>query len=148
MKIIKQISALDTFPVRHPVLRNGKPIESCQFEGDNLKSTIHFGLFESDKIQAVISLFEVNNVQFVSEKQHQIRGMAVLEQHQKKGFGEMLILNAEHYCVQQQSNLIWFNARQEAVGFYKKMGYSTVGLPFNIEGVGEHVVMFKNLAAN
>lgn len=148
MKIIKQISALDTFPVRHPVLRNGMPIESCQFEGDNLKSTIHFGLFESDKIQAVISLFEVKNVQFASEKQHQIRGMAVLAQHQKKGFGEMLILNAENYCIQQQSNLIWFNARQEAVGFYKKMGYSIVGLPFTIEGVGEHVVMFKNLAAN
>jgi predicted GNAT family N-acyltransferase len=148
MKIIKQISALDTFAVRHPVLRNGKPIESCQFEGDDLKSTTHFGLFESDKIQGVISLFEVKNVQFTSEKQHQIRGMAVQAQHQKKGFGEMLILNTEKYCIQKKSNLIWFNARQEAVGFYKKMGYSIIGHPFNIEDVGEHVVMFKNLAAN
>jgi len=148
MKIIKQITALETFPVRHPVLRSGKPIESCQFEGDNLKSTIHFGLFESDKIQGVISLFEIKNVQFASEKQHQIRGMAVLAQHQKKGFGKMLIINAEQYCIQKQSNLIWFNARQKAVGFYKKMGYSSIGLPFNIEGVGEHVVMFKILVAS
>ena len=147
MKLIKQISALDTFPVRHSVLRDGKPVESCHFDGDNLQSTIHFGLFESDKLRAVISLFEKKNSRFETDKQFQIRGMAVLQQHQKKGFGEMLILNAEHYCVQEGSNLIWFNARQTAVGFYQKMGYAVIGMPFQIEDVGEHVVMYKKLTS-
>jgi len=147
MKLIKQISALDTFPVRHPVLRDGKPVESCHFDGDNLQSTIHFGLFESDKLRAVISLFEKKNSRFETDKQFQIRGMAVLQQHQKKGFGEILILNAEHYCVQEGSNLIWFNARQTAVGFYQKMGYAVIGMPFQIEDVGEHVVMYKKLTS-
>jgi len=147
MKLIKQISALDTFPVRHPVLRDGKPVESCHFDGDNLQSTIHFGLFISDKLQAVISLFETKNSRFETDKQFQIRGMAVLQQYQKKGFGEMLILNAEHYCVQEGSNLIWFNARQTAVGFYQKMGYAVIGMPFQIEDVGEHVVMYKKLTS-
>ncbi|SHG75075.1 Acetyltransferase (GNAT) domain-containing protein [Flavobacterium micromati] len=147
MQIIKKIIALDTFPVRHPVLRNEKPIESCHFDGDNLKSTTHFGLFDSGKIQAVISLFEAKNEWFESEKQIQIRGMAVLEKHQKKGFGEILIINAENYCIQKKSNLIWFNARQEAIGFYQKMGYGIIGVPFEIIDVGEHVVMFKNLSS-
>lgn len=147
MQIIKKIIALDTFQVRHPVLRNEKPIESCHFDGDNLKSTVHFGLFDTDKIQAVISLFETKNAHFVSEKQIQIRGMAVLQEHQKKGFGKILITNAEHYCIQNKSNLIWFNARQEAVGFYQRMGYVIIGIPFEIIDVGKHVVMFKNLGS-
>ena len=37
MQNIKKISALETFPVRHPVLRAEKPIESCHFEGDDLE---------------------------------------------------------------------------------------------------------------
>ena len=145
MIIITQITALDTISVRQPVLRNGKPVESCRFDGDDLSSTIHFGLFENDQIQAVISLFEAKHQRLAGAKHHQIRGMAVLEQHQKKGFGKMLLTNAENYCIQQQTNMIWFNARQTAVGFYKKMGYYVIGPPFEIIDVGLHVVMCKNV---
>lgn len=143
MQNIKKITALETFPVRHPVLRDGKPIESCHFDGDILETTLHFGLYENGNLAGVISLFEAKNDLFAAEKQFQIRGMAVLKEHQKKGFGEKLILNSEQYCIGQNSNLIWFNARKEAVGFYEKMGYQVKGLPFDIKGVGEHIVMFK-----
>ncbi|MFV8344816.1 GNAT family N-acetyltransferase [Flavobacterium sp. ZB4P13] len=143
MQNIKKITALETFPVRHPVLRAEKPIESCHFDGDILETTFHFGLYENENLAGVISLFEEKNDLFAAEKQFQIRGMAVLKEHQKKGFGEQLILNSEKYCMNQNSNLIWFNARKEAVGFYEKMGYQVKGLPFEIKGVGEHIVMFK-----
>jgi GNAT superfamily N-acetyltransferase len=143
MQNIKQIAALETFPVRHPVLRAEKTIESCHFDGDNLETTTHFGLFDKNNLIGVISIFEAKNNLFVKEKQYQIRGMAVLEQYQKKGFGEMLILNSEKHCIGQNANLIWFNARKEAIGFYEKMRYKVKGLPFQIKGVGEHVVMFK-----
>lgn len=145
MPNIKQIVALDTFLVRHPVLRAEKPIESCHFDGDNLETTVHFGLYDSENLVGVISLFESKNDLFTLEKQCQIRGMAVLEQHQKKGFGERLIINSEKYCVDQKANLIWFNARKIAIGFYQKMGYQVIGIPFEIKEVGEHIVMFKNL---
>ena len=42
MEIIKNISANETFLVRHPVLRAGKPIENCKFDGDELETTQHF----------------------------------------------------------------------------------------------------------
>ncbi|GAL68931.1 hypothetical protein JCM19301_2950 [Jejuia pallidilutea] len=42
---IMQICAKETYPVRHPVLRTGKPIETCAFNGDDLPSTMHIGLF-------------------------------------------------------------------------------------------------------
>ncbi|TDD78689.1 GNAT family N-acetyltransferase [Flavobacterium caseinilyticum] len=146
MQNIKQIAALDTFIVRHPVLRSEKPIESCHFEGDTLETTVHFGLFEAKNLLGVISLFEAKNDLFTSKKQFQIRGMAVLKQHQKKGFGEKLIMNSEKYCRDQNANLIWFNAREAAIGFYQKMGYQVKGLPFEIKNVGKHIVMFKEIS--
>lgn len=146
MQNIKKITALDTFVVRHPVLRFEKPIESCHFEGDTLETTVHFGLYETTNLLGVVSLFEVKNDMFTFEKQFQIRGMAVLKQHQKKGFGEKLIINAEKYCRNQNTNLIWFNAREAAIGFYQKTGYQIKGSLFEIKNVGKHIVMFKELS--
>lgn len=145
MQSIKEISSLETYIVRQPVLRKGKPPETCLFEGDDLESTHHFGLFENQKLTGIISLFLKHNPIFAENLQGQIRGMAVLESHQKKGFGEALVKHCEEYCLANQFDLIWFNARESAVGFYKKMGYETIGDCFEIPEIGEHYLMYKKL---
>jgi ribosomal protein S18 acetylase RimI-like enzyme len=142
---IKKIDYLETFAVRHPVLREGKPVESCFFEHDNAKTTIHLGLFNNKKIIGVVSIFKNKNTIFNFDNQFQIRGMAVLKAYQKQGFGEMLIKEAEKHIVFQNGNLIWFNAREIAVNFYKKMGYSIIGEPFLIGDIGTHFVMKKEI---
>ncbi|KAF2510049.1 GNAT family N-acetyltransferase [Flavobacterium zhairuonense] len=145
MTIIKEIPSKETYAVRQPVLRAGKPIESCIFEGDDLDTTHHFGLFENKNLTGIISLFQQTNSIFAEKNQAQIRGMAVLETHQKKGFGEALVKHCENYCNENNVDLIWFNARTAAVGFYKKMNYKAVGEPFDIKDVGEHYLMYKKL---
>jgi ribosomal protein S18 acetylase RimI-like enzyme len=142
---INKITAFETIIVRHPVLRTGKPIATCHFEGDDLPTTFHFGLYNNKQLIAVISAFEVKNKLFTEENQYQIRGMAVLEEFQKKGFGEQLL----HYCENEirikKGELIWFNARETAVGFYKKSGYEVIGGQFEIPNVGPHYVLFKKI---
>ncbi|MDA6070738.1 GNAT family N-acetyltransferase [Flavobacterium sp. AC] len=145
MNIIKEIPSKETYIVRQPVLRKGKPIESCTFEGDDLKTTHHFGLFDDENLTGIISLFDKINPIFAEKNQAQIRGMAVLETYQKKGFGETLVKYCETYCITNKVDLIWFNARTTAVGFYKKMNYQPQGEPFEIKDVGEHYLMFKKL---
>ena len=145
MNIIKEIPSKETYIVRQPVLRKGKPIESCIFEGDDLNTTHHFGLFKNKELIGIISLFSQTNTIFAHENQAQIRGMAVLDSHQKKGFGEALVKYCEKYCHENKIDLIWFNARTAAVGFYKKMNYQIIGKPFDIKDVGEHYLMFKKL---
>lgn len=145
MNIIKEITAKETHIVRHPVLREGKPIESCHFDGDELPTTHHFGLFTEDNLTGIISLFSNSNTIFAIQKQAQIRGMAVLETHQKKGFGDALVKYCENYCTENHIDLIWFNARTAATGFYKKLDYQVVGEPFDIKNVGEHYLMYKEL---
>ena len=145
MNLIKEIPSKETYVVRQPVLRKGKPIESCVFEGDDLDTTHHFGLYSDKDLIGIISLFTKINTTFAEKNQGQIRGMAVLDTHQKKGIGEALVRHCENYCLENGTDLIWFNARTAAVGFYKKMNYQTVGEAFDIKDVGEHYLMYKQL---
>lgn len=146
MHSIQKIASTETYPVRHIVLRAGKPIESCRFQGDELETTNHFGYYINNQIIGVISIFEINNKQFLVQKSFQIRGMAVLPAFQKQGIGEALVNEAEKFCTTQKADLIWFNARTTAVGFYQKMRYEIVGAEFEINEVGPHFLMFKKLS--
>jgi GNAT superfamily N-acetyltransferase len=145
MQNIRKITALETYSVRQAVLRKGKPLSTCQFDGDDLESTLHFGFFINTELAGIISLYKKNNENFAAHNQYQIRGMAALEHHQKKGIGAALVLFCEDYCKKLQVELIWFNARTTAVGFYEKLSYHKTGMPFEIKEVGEHSLMFKNI---
>jgi ribosomal protein S18 acetylase RimI-like enzyme len=145
MHSIQKITSTETYPVRHIVLRAGKPIESCKFDGDELVSTHHFGYYFNNQIIGVISLFAIDNSHFITQKSFQIRGMAVLPAFQKQGVGEALVKEAEKFCTTQKADLIWFNARTSAVGFYQKMGYEILGPEFEIYDVGPHFLMYKKL---
>lgn len=142
---IKKISSIETYPVRHEVLRKGKPIETCQFKGDDDDNTTHFGLFLENKLVGIISIFKENNTLFPESNQFQIRGMAVLEEFQGKGLGAELVKKAENYCINLNTDLIWFNARENAVPFYKKLDYKIMGNSFLIPDVGIHFVMCKKI---
>jgi len=140
---IRQISSHETYPVRHPVLRTGKALEACVFEGDDDVTTVHFGLFEDETLCGVVSVFKNDSTLFFDENQLQLRGMAVLETRRGKGYGEKLLRHAETFASEKRATLLWFNARIVAVPFYEKCGYKKIGDGFNIGDIGMHYVMFK-----
>ena len=142
---IKNIPSKQTLEVRQAVLRKGFPLHNCIFDGDDLATTTHFGIFFDKDIFGIISIFENKNTNFTSENQFQIRGMAILEQYQENGYGKLLILHSENEARIKKVSLIWFNARKSAVLFYEKLGYSIIDKPFDIENIGIHYIMYKNL---
>ena len=145
MKNVNEITFQETLLVRQAVLRTGKPIETCFFDGDYLLETKHFGIMANQKIIGVVSVFQNKNTNFNNPNQYQIRGMAILNEHQNKGYGKILLMQCETYVSKTKNSLAWFNARQTAIGFYEKLGYKTFGIPFNIQNIGIHYLMFKNL---
>ncbi|MBC7439223.1 MAG: GNAT family N-acetyltransferase [Flavobacterium sp.] len=145
MIMIKEITTFETFTVRHPVLRAGQEIETCYLIGDDLETTVHFGYYFDDELAGVVTLFRQQSDLFPELEVYRIRGMAVLEKFQKKGFGEKLIHYCERFVQNQNVKLLWFNARINAVGFYEKLNYIKVGNVFEIENLGLHFVMFKQL---
>jgi predicted GNAT family N-acyltransferase len=145
MITIQNIPSFLTFAVRQPVLREGKPVESCHFDGDDLETTSHFGLYLDENLIGVVSVFKIINPIFNTTNQFQIRGMAILPQFQKNGFGQKLVIHCEEFIKNLNGTLIWFNAREKAVPFYEKLGYQKVGNPFSIADIGIHYIMKKEI---
>ncbi len=148
--IIKVIDALDTYSVRHPVLRAGKPVTSCAMEGDHLDTTIHLGAFLKDQLVGVATLVassaNLSPVRTITTgSYYQLRGMAVLPHLQGHGVGKKLI----DECLQQLRDrgieMLWFNARIKAVPFYERLGFTKSGDVFEIEGIGPHYKMHMSL---
>lgn len=131
--------------VRHPVLRTGKPIATCVFEGDLLKTTIHFGIFKNTRLIGVCSFFKNPNPNITEKHQYQLRGMAVLKAYQGKGLGKIILQFGEQLLKEKNTKLVWCNAREVALNFYKKNGYQIIGEPFNIKDIGLHYMMYKTL---
>ena len=142
---IEQISAIETYPVRQPVLREGSSIEACLFEGDTNENTYHLGLYFKSKLIGVASFIGNKSLLFSEEFQYQLRGMAILKDFQNKGLGNQLLIEGEKILIQNKVERLWFNAREIAVSFYKKNQYQTHGEAFNIPQIGLHYVMSKKL---
>ncbi|KAB1063887.1 GNAT family N-acetyltransferase [Tamlana haliotis] len=142
---IKQITAQESYSVRHPVLRPGKPISTCVFDGDDLATTIHLGLYQAETLIGICSFFKNAHPDLSVQNQYQLRGMAVLNVFQGQGLGNMILAFGEKLMNQKNTETIWCNAREIALPFYKKCGYETFGQAFDIPSIGPHYAMYKTL---
>lgn len=142
---IRPINATETHAVRHPVLRQGKPRDSCIFAGDTLETTLHLGCFDKGQLVGVVTFMVNGHPHYNWENAVQLRGMAVLETYQGKGVGKKLVSYGESEILKKNKDLIWMNAREIAVPFYQSLGYSSIGNVFDIAKVGPHYVMYKKL---
>lgn len=143
--VIKQIKGKETIPVRHAVLRQGKPIEACYIAQDNLKSTFHFGLFYKHKLVGVCTFVVDQSPYFKDNSQYRLRAMGILQTHQGNRFGKQLLNYGVLFLKEKKVERLWFNARIIALNFYKNNGFKTIGTVFNIPKVGDHYIMHKKL---
>ena len=73
MKVeILSIEVSKCYPLRHKMLRKGKPLETCHFDGDNSKGTFHLGAIVDKEIIGIISIYEKDLSQFKNSKGEKI----------------------------------------------------------------------------
>jgi len=137
--IIKQISAKETYPLRLSVLKTCDEY-IYQYQGDFDKKTVHFGCFSKNILIGIVTVMEKSNP-LLNNKQFQLRGMAVSKEFQKNGVGALLVNKVKEFCIENNANVLWCNARENAVNFYRKQGFKIQGEVFHIEHVGNHFVM-------
>jgi len=142
---IKRISTEETYAVRQPVLRAGRPIEDCFFEYDDHHLSIHFCVELNGKVISVLSALPIQSKIFPKLKAMRIRGIATLDQFQRLGYGSKLVRYAEEELKKNGIELLWLNSRITASEFYLKLGYKPKGDMFNIDGIGIHQKFFKTL---
>ena len=71
--------------------------------------------------------------------------MAIHPDFRAQGAGAKLIRFAIEHLHAQRADLLWCNARENAKGFYEKLGFVIHGEPFQIAGIGEHFVMYRRI---
>ena len=142
VKIVDVDSILE---LRHKVLRHGKPFESCFYEEDRIASTIHLAAIVKDTIVSCATFYSEKNNDIAHKNSFRLRGMATEEKFRKKGFGKLLLKTAEKIISEKGSNNLWCNARIKAVPFYLSCGYKIFGQIFDIQDIGPHYMMYKNI---
>lgn len=142
---VKQIDAKDTYDIRLKILRPNSTIEQCQYPGDTDDLTFHLGAYKDDKLVSVASFYMDNHPKIEADYQFRLRGMATLNDFRGEGMSSALLRTAFPLIKKNHVNTIWCNARTSAIGFYEKVGFETIGGEFDIEGIGPHVLMVKNL---
>ncbi len=143
--IVKRIHLKDTFKIRRSVLGIEGIDSSYNFTGDKESDTFHLGAFVDNNLVSVASFYFNPNPNFNIDNQYQLQGMATLENHRKQGFSRELLNVAFPIIKQNFCNLVWCNARIEARAFYEKLGFEVFGDEFEVEGIGRHVLMFREI---
>ena len=115
---IETISANATIGIRHRVLWSNKSRECCLVDGD--EDGAHFGIYTKDELVGVASVFDISG-------SARLRALAVEKQHQGNGFGSALIAYALRSAQDKGATVFWCDARESAIGFYKKFGFSVEG---------------------
>jgi GNAT superfamily N-acetyltransferase len=138
---VLRIKSIDTYPIRHKMLRPSGTVEDCMFQGDNDEMTFHLGAFVDKKLVSVASFYFENHPSFQDAYQYRLRGMATIPEHQGQGLSSSLLRTAFPVIKQNQCTLLWCNAREKAMGFYTKVGFQSSGELFTIQNVGKHILM-------
>ena len=97
---------------------------------------------ESNKVLAVGRLEKLN------AQQGQIRYMAVDEQMQGQGLGQQIICELESHASKLGITEICLNAREQAIGFYQKLGYQNLGYAHTLFDDVKHYRMHKKLTSH
>ena len=148
MKVeITSIEVSKCYPLRHEMLRRGKPLETCYFDGDNSEGTFHLGAIVDNEIIGIISVYEKDLTQFKNSKGAQFRGIAVALKHQRKGVASKLINCAEKETKKRMNpKYIWLNGRISSNNLYLGRGFDLIGDPFEINTIGIHQRFIKMIS--
>ncbi len=143
--MIRFIAVEDLLSIRNNVLRGGKlTLDEARFSTDKLAGAFHLGYYKDQELVCIASFHPQSYGDFEG-KGFQLRGMATLEPHRGRGFGNQLLNFAIVYLRGQKANYLWCNARKKAVNFYLNMGFETISAEFELHGIGPHVVMYVKI---
>jgi GNAT superfamily N-acetyltransferase len=146
---VERVSTPATYPLRHQMLRPGRPIETVYFGGDDAPGTVHFGAFDdSGALVGVVTLLQAALPEGAPSREarvaedirtFQLRGMATSPAVRGQGYGVALV----RACLDHvgPGGAIWCNARVTALAFYARFGFVAYGAEFDIPMGGPHFKM-------
>lgn len=139
---IQPITPEQTHALRHAVLRPHQPIREMAYPGDDDPLTAHLGAVDTGgAVVGIVSLYHEPSPADPAPGDWRLRGMAVRPARRGIGLGTALVAAGLGAVRREGGRRVWCNARTPAVGFYERQGFTRVGEPFDLPGIGEHYVM-------
>lgn len=146
---IKRITAGETRPLRHLVLRPDEAAEKLIYPGDDAPETAHFGAILDDEVVGIATIYREpmpdDEAIERASKSWRLRGMATAENVRRTGLGGKILTRCIEHVRANGDVFLWCNARFVAVEFYRAYGFQTRGEPFDIPPIGMHYVMWREV---
>ena len=111
-------------------------------EGD--KSSIHRMIIDESNGKAVA----VGRLQFNTSEEAQIRYMAVSDNYQLKGYGNIIVKTLEDIALNKGIRNIILQARENALKFYWKNGYEIIEKSYLLFDEIQHWLMVKKITTD
>jgi GNAT superfamily N-acetyltransferase len=140
---VSEVALEVVLPLRHRVLRAGRPREAAHARQDGDPATRHFAALAGGEVVGVVTLFPEDTALAPGERAMRLRGMAVDPAWQGRGIGRKLMRALVDAARSHGVGVLWANGRDTALGFYEGAGFRVVGDGF-VDGemhLGHHVVI-------
>lgn len=138
---IKEIPASETRAIRSVILRPGQDLSTCIYPHDDDEETFHLAAYVNGNQACIVSFYKEQNPAFSASLQYRFRGMATLEEYRNMGLASSLLTKAFARLRASNVDLVWCNARINALGLYKKLNMDICSEEFDIPGIGPHLLL-------
>ena len=126
----------DIMPLRVKVLRKGTPVTHCNYPEDTYEDVIHLGVKNENTVVGTSSWFRKECPDLDGEAAIQLKGMAVDDSLQGSGIGVQIIAAGLALATERGVSIVWARARDSALGFYVRCGFTEIGPGYIDEPTG------------
>ena len=142
---INKVDAEKIRPLRHSELRKGQDFSTTSYLKDYEEGTFHMACIVDEGIVSCATFYAQTSMKVKSDNAYRLRGMATDSNFQRQGFARNLIIESFKELKKRDCDMVWCNARLVAVNFYKSVGFKIIGELFDIEAIGPHYYMYKEI---
>jgi predicted GNAT family N-acyltransferase len=137
------VAAEETWALRRAALRPGHPGEAVVLGGDEHPRAAHFAARDASGTVVGIATVSPQAPPWAPGREGawRLRGMATADGRRGEGVGARVLGEALRHVRAQGGDLVWCNAREGAVAFYRREGFVPAGDPYVDPDLGPHVPM-------
>jgi GNAT superfamily N-acetyltransferase len=148
-------------PLRHAVLRTGRPWADAQYLQDDDPASVHFAAFGTPEtlgtLGALGAVLAVGSVlpeapewreplsDAAGTRCWRVRGMATRHDLRGSGLGSRILASLLDHARTEGGGLIWCTARIGASTLYERAGFTARGGIAHIPGIGPHLTMWLEI---
>jgi len=149
MTSIVEVTAADTHDLRRRVLRVGTPSTHVTYDQDDTAGTLHLGVSRAGHVIAVSTWTpqaRPGEPPAPLDAAVRLRGMAVEPAMQGQGVGAMLVGDGIERAWASGARVVWASARDTALPFYRRLGFTVVGDVFidAATGLAHHLIVLHH----